>query len=159
MTFSPIFQLPLIVCQTSAAWKRYSCVAEPRVTSTTKQTGCRARCDPENGGSSGIGWTFSLFWNGTRGRSNSAGEYSVNTQEQRLHSGQIRHTSAGFTTSMVGHNYESIFLCFLSSWFMDNYCLEKEHYRDERQVTYASKPVLLNSCLVYRTQCDVTLTS
>lgn len=77
--FSANLSPPPIVCQTSAAWKRCSCVFEPRVSSTAEQTGRRTRCHPKNGGRSGTGGAFSLWGDGTRGGTHPAGAYTVNT--------------------------------------------------------------------------------
>lgn len=74
LSYSP----PPVVCQTSAAWKRCSCVSEPRVSSTAEQTGCGATCDPEDGGRSGVSGAFSFWGDGTWGGAQPAGAFTVN---------------------------------------------------------------------------------
>lgn len=65
-----------VVCQTSAAWERHSCVSDPRGKSAAYYTGHWAKGNPENGGCTGTGGSFSFWGDGTRRGTHPAGEHT-----------------------------------------------------------------------------------
>lgn len=65
-----------VVCQTPAAWERHSCVSDPRGKSAADYTGHWAKGNPENGGCTGTGGSFSFWGHGTRGGTHPAGEHT-----------------------------------------------------------------------------------